>query len=332
MKNLLLTGCCGFIGSNFVNYISLKYPHLKIIVLDRLDYCGSIENIHKTSLHNTEIIIGDIGNRELVIHILKQHNIDTVINFAAMTSVDSSFFNSIEFTKSNVLSFHNLLECCRVYQNETNKIEKFIQISTDECISSGDIEDAIVRDENALVLPTNPYSASKAAAEMYAKAYYYSYKLPILITRCNNVYGIQQYPEKIIPKFVCKLIDNKPLTIHGNGSSRRDFIHIDDAITAFETILLKGTIGETYNISSDHKDYSVIETAQTLVKLFHGENVNFTEYITFVPDRPFNDYRYLISSDKLRLLGWKPIKNDFETNLIEIIKWYKLNRKRYNLD
>lgn len=329
MKNLLLTGCLGFIGSHFANYMSIKYPHTKIIILDRKDYCASLDNINKTSLHNTDIIIGDIRNKDLVMHILDQYKIDTVINFAAMTSVCHSFFNSVAFTESNVLGVHNLLECCRIYGKD--KIEKFIQISTDECISSGNIEDGIMRDENALLLPTNPYSASKAAAEMYVQAYYYSYKLPIVITRCNNVYGTQQYPEKIIPKFICKLIDGQKLTIHGAGGSKRDFIHVNDAVTAIETILLKGDVGQIYNISSDHKEYSALQVAETLVKLFHNDP-DYQKYITYVEDRPFNDYRYLISSNKLRKLGWKPVKNDFEENLIEIIKWYKLNRNRFNLD
>lgn len=329
MKNFLVTGALGFIGSHFANYMSLKYPHAKFIILDRKDYCGSLENIDKLSYHNTEIVIGDIRNRELVLFILEKYQIDTVVNFAAMTSVCDSFFNSVAFTESNVLGVHNLLECCRIYQNNTNKIEKFIQVSTDEV--GGQSLDNIKKDENMTLDPTSPYAASKTAAEFYVKSYFYSYKLPILITRCNNVYGTQQYPEKVIPKFICKLIDGKKLPIHGSGQNRRDFIHVDDVVLAFETIILKGKIGEIYNISSDHDDYSVSQIASTLIGLFYNTQ-DTDEYLEYVQDRLFNDYRYLINSDKLRSLGWKPQKNDFEANLKEIIVWYKLNRNRYNLN
>ena len=335
MKNFLITGALGFIASNFVNFMSLKYPHARFIILDKKDYCSSLENINKQSLHNSEIIIGDILNKELVLYLLKKFDIDTIMHFAAQSHVDNSFFNSIEFTTNNVLGTHVLLETSRIYHNETTKIEKFIHVSTDEVY--GQVTDNEARMETSILDPTNPYAASKAAAEFFVKSYYYSYKFPIIITRGNNVYGPNQYPEKVIPKFICKLLDNQKLTIQGTGSSLRNFIHVDDVCTAFETILLKGEIGQIYNISSDHKnEYSIMQLAKMLIKLFHPniniENDNDSdlhEYITYVEDRKFNDARYFISNDKLYNLGWQPCKTDFIKNLKDLIEWYKLNKNRY---
>ncbi|QKF93547.1 dTDP-D-glucose 46-dehydratase [Fadolivirus algeromassiliense] len=334
MRNFLITGALGFIASNFVNYMSLKYPHAKFIILDKKDYCSSVENINKQSLHNTEIIIGDIGNKELVLYILEKFEIDTILHFAAQSHVDNSFFNSIDFTINNVLGTHLLLETCRIYNNKTNKIEKFVHVSTDEVY--GQVTDNEARIESSVLDPTNPYAASKAAAEFFAKSYYYSYKFPIIVTRGNNVYGPNQYPEKVIPKFICKLLDGEKLTIQGNGSSLRNFIHVDDVNTAFETILLKGEIGHIYNISSDHaNEYSIKELAKILINLFNPDiNIDNDEelnkHLEYVEDRKFNDARYFISSDKLYKLGWKPQKTDFIANLKDLIEWYKQNRNRYN--
>jgi dTDP-glucose 4,6-dehydratase len=333
MKNFLITGALGFIGSNFVNYMSLKYPHAKFIVLDKKDYCSSVENINKTSLHNTDIIIGDIGNKELVTYILNKNKIDTVIHFAAHSHVDNSFFNSINFTKNNVLMTHILLETVRIYHEETKQLEKFIHVSTDEVY--GEVTDNDARMETSILDPTNPYAASKAAAEFFVKSYYYSYNLPVIITRGNNVYGFNQYPEKVIPKFICKLLDGEKLTIQGGGNNKRNFIHVDDVSTAFETILLKGEIGQIYNISSNiQNEYSVIELSMMLIKLFHPDaNLpdDINKYVEFIEDRKFNDYRYFISSEKLEKLGWKPHKINFIQNLEELVQWYTINRKRYSL-
>jgi len=328
MKNFLITGALGFIASNFVNYMSLKYPNYKFIILDVNDYCSSMYNINASSLNNTEIIIGNINNKELVLYLLNKFKIDTIMHFAAQSHVDNSFFNSIEFTKTNVLGTHILLETSRIYNDTTNNLEKFIHVSTDEVY--GQVTDDKARIETSVLDPTNPYSSSKAAAEFFVKSYYYSYNLPIIISRGNNVYGINQYPEKVIPKFICKLLNNEKLTIQGNGSSMRNFIHVDDVATAFETILLKGEIGQIYNISSDHSnEYTVMEIAGILVDLMHpGEDTN--KYIEYIEDRKFNDCRYYISSEKLENLGWKPIKTEFKKELVQIIDWYKNNKSRYN--
>lgn len=333
MKNFLVTGALGFIASNFVNYMSKKYPNSNFIVLDKKDYCSSVENISQDTLKNTEIIIGDIRNHELVSFILHKYEIDNIVHFAAQSHVDNSFYNSIEFTKNNVLGTHNLLESARIYDEKTKKLEKFIHVSTDEVY--GEVLDGKARCENAILDPTNPYAASKAAAEFFVKSYHYSYKLPIIITRGNNVYGKNQYPEKIIPKFICHLLEGKKLTVQGSGESKRNFIHIDDVITAFETILIKGKIGEIYNIGGNHdSEYSVVEIAHIILKLFYPDknfdHVNmFKQYVEYVDDRHFNDARYFITSQKLEKLGWTPTKTNLKENLRELIEWYSQNKKRY---
>jgi len=325
---MLITGALGFIGSNFVNYFAKKYPETNIVILDKCDYCSSIDNIEKNN-YNVHIIIGNILDRECVSEILHTHNINTVIHFAAQSHVDNSFCNSITFTENNILGTHLLLETTRLYHEKTGRIQKFIHVSTDEVY--GEVLDDSIRTETSILDPTNPYAASKAGAEFMAKSYYYSYNIPIIITRANNVYGINQYPEKVIPKFICQLIDGKKITLHGSGTSRRNFIHVDDVSTAYETILLHGKIGEIYNISAaDKHEFSMVELAQTLIELFN-DKMNIEDTIIYVEDRKFNDTRYFTSSEKLEKIGWKPTKINFKDNLVELITWYTHNRSRYEI-
>ena len=331
MRNILVTGAAGFILSNYVNYMSKKYPEMKFIVLDVLDYCASLENIDKNA--NVEIVIGNIKNKELVTYILNKFEIDTVVHGAAMTHVDISFYNSVKFTKNNVYATHILLETVRIYHEKTNKIEKFIYISTDEVYGENLGEDA--HSETSIMLPTNVYAATKGSSELLAFAYYKSFKIPIMISRCNNCIGIHQYPDKLLPKFICQLLNGQKLTIHGKGESRRNFIEVWDTCAAFELILFKGVIGQTYNISSDeNNEYTVMEVAKIIIKLMYPtidtENEEeLNQYIEYVPDRLFNDSRYLISSEKLHELGWAPKKTDFVENVRELIEWYKVHKSRY---
>lgn len=329
MKNFLITGALGFIGSNVVNYLSLKYPHIKIIILDKLSSCSSRKNINKLSLHNTKIVIGDISNKELVTYILNEYKIDHIIHFAASSHVANSFYNSIDFSINNILGTHYLLEATKIYHEETQNIEKFIHISTDEVY--GEVIDDVMRKETSILDPTNPYAATKAAAEFMVKSYYYSYKLPIIITRSNNVYGPNQYPEKIVPRFICQLLNNEKITIEGNGSNKRNFIHVDDISSAIETIILKGLIGEIYNICApDHCEYDVMTIAKTIIKLFDIDDSDAENYIKYVEDRKFNDKRYYIDSTKLKELGWTATKINFIDNIKELIIWYKQNKHIYN--
>jgi dTDP-glucose 4,6-dehydratase len=308
--NLLVTGGCGFIGSNFINYYKEKNPNVKIINFDKLDYCSN-----KNGVNHDKLVIGNLKNKDLVVHILNEHEIDTVIHFAAQTHVDNSFGNSLEFTIDNILGTHTLLECCKVY----NKIKRFIHISTDEVYGEVDIDHKGCT-EKSLLNPTNPYAATKAGAEFIVRSYYYSFNMPIIITRGNNVYGPRQYPEKLIPKFINQLINNEKCTIHGKGDTRRNFIYVDDVVKAIEIILQKGIINNIYNIGTNN-EYSVSEIANKLIK-YLKPNDKFEDWIQYVTDRNFNDYRYAIKSNELYELGWKEETN-FEKGFEYTIQWFQ---------
>lgn len=323
MKNILVTGACGFIGSNFINYMSEKYKDSFFVGLDILDYCSSLKNVNNNT--NIEMVIGNIANKELVAYLLRKYKIDTIVHFAAQSHVDNSFFNSVSFTENNVLATHILLETTRVYQLETNNLARFLAVSTDEVTGQSAFGEK--HTEDSIFNPTNPYSSSKCCAEFLVQSYIKSYNLPCLISRGNNCYGENQYPEKVIPKFICQLLNGEKVTIQGDGSALRNFVHAWDTCTAMETILLNGKVGEIYNIGGSC-EHSVMNIAKLLIRLIHGTD-NIEEYITFVPDRTFNDCRYYISSDKLEGLGWKPEKTEFEEEVIKLIEWYKENKNRY---
>lgn len=308
--NLLVTGGCGFIGSNFINYYKEKNPDVKIINFDKLDYCSE-----KNGINHDKLVIGNLKNKDLVVHILNEHNIDTVIHFAAQTHVDNSFGNSLEFTIDNILGTHTLLECCKVY----NKIKRFIHISTDEVYGEVDINHKGCT-EKSLLNPTNPYAATKAGAEFIARSYFYSFNMPIIITRGNNVYGPRQYPEKLIPKFINQLLNNEKCTIHGKGDTRRNFIYVDDVVKAIEIILQKGIINNIYNIGTNN-EYSVSEIADKLIT-YLKPNDKIEDWMQYVTDRNFNDYRYAIKSNELYDLGWKEETN-FEKGFEYTIKWFQ---------
>jgi dTDP-glucose 4,6-dehydratase len=323
MKVLLITGGCGFIGSNFINYIFEKNIY-KIINFDAMYYCANEKNV-KDEIRNSDnyiLIKGNLCSQDLVDHVLYTYNIDYVIHFAAQSHVQNSFDNSLQFTQDNILGTHTLLECCRKY----DKIEKFIHVSTDEVYGESMISvDENKKTEHSILCPTNPYAATKAGAELIAQSYNHSYKMPIIITRGNNVYGPNQYPEKIIPKFIKLLKEGKKVTIQGNGSAIRAFLHSYDTAKAFECILEKGTIGEIYNIGcNDGMEFSVIEIAKILIKKIKNTE-NYDEWIEYVEDRPFNDSRYFISNEKLKNLGWD-IEINLEEGLDELINFNKFHK------
>jgi dTDP-glucose 4,6-dehydratase len=250
-----------------------------------------------------------------VTNILKEHQITHIIHFAAQSHVQNSFEDSIKFTHDNILGTHILLECSRKYA----ELLKFIHVSTDEVYgeSMNTIEEQH-KTEHSILCPTNPYAATKAGAELIAQSYNHSYKMPIIITRGNNVYGPNQYPEKLIPLFIKQLKENRKVTIQGDGSSVRAFLHVKDTAKAFEYILEKGKIGEIYNIGCDeHMEYSVMDIAKILIKkIKHTEN--FDEWNECIEDRPFNDKRYYISNSKIKELGWT-IDTDLMTGLNDLI-------------
>jgi dTDP-glucose 4,6-dehydratase len=309
--NLLVTGGSGFIGSNFINLIGDKDKY-NIINLDAMYYCADENNV-KESIRNSNhytLIKGNLNELDLL-SILKKYRITQIIHFAAQSHVQNSFDDSLTFTVDNILGTHHLLEASRKY----NKLTKFIHVSTDEVYGESMLDiDEKHKTEHSILCPTNPYAGTKAGAELMAQSYHHSFKLPIIITRGNNVYGPNQYPEKLIPKFIKLLNENQKVTIQGSGNQVRAFLHSEDTARAFETILEKGTIGEIYNIGCDEKmEYSVLEVAKMLIKNLKNTD-NYEEWIEFVEDRPFNDQRYYISNQKLKDLGWE-IKIKFEDGL-----------------
>jgi dTDP-glucose 4,6-dehydratase len=318
MTNLLVTGGCGFIGSNFINTIYDLQPDLNIINLDAMYYCASEKNISEKirSSPRYTLVKGNLCSFDLVRHILSSYKIDTVIHFAAQSHVQNSFEDSLQYTSDNVVGTHTLLECCRLY----GKINRFIHISTDEVYGESMLlESEEKKNEESILCPTNPYAASKAAAELIAKSYYHSFNMPIIITRGNNVYGPNQYPEKLIPLFIKLLQEDKPVTIQGDGSNVRAFLHVTDVCSALSIILEKGKLGEIYNIGSDENDeYTVSQIASLLIKKMKGTDANVMEWIINIQDRPFNDKRYYISNKKVKELGWI-IQKNFDEGINELL-------------
>jgi len=316
VKNILLTGGAGFIGSNVVQHLVQRYPQYKIINLDKLDYCSNLEVIKYLDEHpNYKFVKGNILSADLVNYVLQKEEIDTIIHFAAQSHVDNSFGNSFEFTKNNILGTHVLLEAAKV-----NKISRFIHVSTDEVYGEILPSNPTALEGSTVLEPTNPYAATKAGAEFLVKAYHRSFNLPTIITRGNNVYGPGQFPEKIIPKFICLLERKRPCYIHGDGSHTRNFIYISDVVTAFDTILHHGVIGETYNIGTDF-EISNLSVAKTLIRKYNLQDKE-EEFIKFVEDRRFNDRRYAIDNTKLKALNWSP-SVEWEEGLQKTIDWYR---------
>lgn len=316
MKNLLVTGGCGFIGSNFINYI---YPKGKynIINLDAMYYAADKNNVN-ASIQNSQnytLVEGNLCSSDLVNHVLKSHNIEIVIHFAAQSHVQNSFSDSLQYTKDNIMGTHVLLECCRNY----GKITRFIHVSTDEVYGeSMNTVNELSKTEQSILCPTNPYAATKAGAELIAQSYNHSFKMPIIISRGNNVYGPNQYPEKLIPRFIQQLKNGEKVTIQGEGTAVRAFLHAYDTARAFECILEKGVIGEIYNIGCDENmEYSVMNVAKILIEMIKNTQ-NYDEWIDYIEDRPFNDQRYYISNEKLKKLGWS-ITIDFIEGIKELI-------------
>lgn len=329
MISILITGGCGFIGSNFINYLYDQlifcFADFHIYNMDALYYCASINNVRKEIRNDTEhytFIRGNITSMDLDMHILASHKITHVIHFAAQSHVDGSFENSLQYTTDNILGTHTLLEATRLYMKTEDgaKFNRFIHISTDEVYGESMLDDdEEKKHEQSILCPTNPYAATKAGAELIAKSYYFSYKMPIIITRSNNVYGPNQYHEKLIPRFIKLLQEDEKVTIQGDGSNIRSFLHVYDISSAVYKVLQEGALGEIYNIGGDDDDeYTVMQVAQILIRKIKGDDVNVEDWITYVEDRPFNDKRYYISNEKIKSLGWKK-EMDFERGISELV-------------
>lgn len=309
---VLVTGGCGFIFSNFIRYMLKKYKDYKIINLDALTYSGRLENtLDFKDNKNYKFIHGNICDANLVNQIVKK--VDIIIHGAAESHVDNSIEGPFVFTNTNVLGTHVLLEAAR-----NNNIKRFLQIGTDEVY--GSVEEGSSKEDDPLE-PNSPYSSSKAAADLLARSYFVTFKLPVLITRSSNNFGPYQYPEKLIPLFVTNLLEGKQVPLYGDGLNVRDWLYVMDNCEAIDLVLHKGEPGEIYNIGGSNEKPNIFITKFILEALEKPES-----FIKYVEDRKGHDRRYSISSDKIKSLGWKP-KADFETQLRETIEWYKNNEE-----
>lgn len=311
IMRILVTGGAGFIGSNFIRYMLGKYPDYQIINLDKLTYAGNLDNCKDYEGNsNYTFVQGDIADIKLVDELAGK--VDVIINFAAETHVDNSIDDPEAFLKSNIVGTHVLLDAVKKYGHE-----RYVQVSTDEVY--GDIEDGFFT-EKSLLKPSNPYSASKAGAEMLCMSYLRTYKTPVMISRCSNNYGPYQYPEKVVPLFVKRLINGEKVPLYGDGSNVRDWLHVIDHCRAVDLILHKGKIGEIYNISSN-EEHSNLEITKRMLGILGLPE----DRIEFVKDRPGHDIRYAIDSSKIQNeLGWEPSVK-FEEGFEEVVNWYKSN-------
>ena len=313
MVKILVTGGAGFIGSNFINYMIDKYPDYEIVNLDVLTYCGNLENLKDVEFNkNYTFVKGDIGNRELVDDIVK--DCDYVINFAAESHVDRSIKDPEIFIKSNVLGTQVLLDA-----SKQAEVKKYLQISTDEVY--GSLGPTGYFTEKTPLAPNSPYSASKASADLFVRAYHETFDLPINITRCSNNYGPYQFPEKLIPLMISNALEDKPLPVYGDGKNVRDWLHVHDHCTAIDLVLHKGELGEVYNIGGNNEKQNI-----EIVKLILEELDKPESLIKYVDDRLGHDRRYAIDSSKIQKeLGWSP-EYTFETGIKETINWYLDNQ------
>ncbi len=313
---IVVTGGAGFLGSHIVDLLVETHPTARIVVFDKLTYAGDLRNIEDAEKRaKIDVVVGDICDQSLCRRTLSRA--DLLIHTAAESHVDNSFGNSLEFTTTNVLGTHVLLEACR-FEN----VPRILHVSTDEVYGEIPVGNA---DEKSPIVPTNPYSASKAAAEMIVTGYWKSYKAPITMIRGNNIFGIRQYPEKIIPIFIMKLLSGQKLPVHGNGKNQRHYISAPDAAAAIMTVVNKGELMTTYNIGSK-EEYSNLEIAAMICEQF---GYDLKDWIDFVPDRPYNDSRYGITLDRIYGLGWRP-KRSVKQDLPDIVAWYKKNGYRYS--
>lgn len=300
LSNVMVTGGCGFIASNFLNRMKERYPSINFVNVDKLDYCSNVENVNPGV---ATFVKGNVGNKELIEHLIKLYHFDAIFHFAAQSHVDNSFDNALSFTMDNTHATHVLVEACRRHIPDV----EFIHFSTDEVYGESKTDVPFTEDEGVL-RPTNPYSASKAAAEMIVRSYIESFGMNIKVIRCNNVYGPNQYPEKLIPKFKRLLKEGEKCTIHGSKSAtvKRAFMHVDDVVDAVDIVWIRGVPGEVYNIASDD-ELTVMEVTRLIIETVKGTK-NYDDWITYVEDRPFNDQRYYICAKKIKDLGWSQKK------------------------
>jgi dTDP-glucose 4,6-dehydratase len=327
---ILVTGGAGFIGANFVLDWLGNSSAEGIVNLDKLTYAGNLATLDSLKNDPRHIFVhGDIGNKELVAKLLKEHQPNAIVNFAAESHVDRSIHGPAEFVQTNIVGTFNLLECAREHWNslEGGAKEKFRfhHVSTDEVYGSLSASDPAFTETNPYE-PNSPYSASKAASDHLVRAWFHTYQFPVVTTNCSNNYGPYHFPEKLIPLVILNALNSKPLPIYGDGQQIRDWLYVGDHCSAIREVLANGKLGETYNIGgwNEKANLDVVKTICSILDELkpRADHKSYAEQITFVKDRPGHDRRYAIDASKLeRELGWRPAET-FDTGIRKTVQWY----------
>ena len=323
-KSILITGGAGFIGSHLTRRFTKLYPNSKILNLDALTYAGNLHNVKDCkNASNYEFVHGDINNLNFLQKLFKSHNFDAVVHLAAESHVDNSIKDPFNFVRTNIQGTLNLLEAAREQWANKTQEKLFYHISTDEVFGSLDNKGRFT--ERTPYDPRSPYSSSKAASDHLVRAYYHTYKLPIILSNCSNNYGPAQHSEKLIPLIIQNIINKKSLPVYGEGKNIRDWLYVEDHVEAIDMILHKGTIGETYLIGGDNEQRN-IDIVLKLINIMDAELGQPEGYskklINFISDRPGHDYRYAIDNTKVKEeFGWNP-KTSFESGLVKTVRYY----------
>jgi dTDP-glucose 4,6-dehydratase len=313
LESLLITGGAGFIGSNFVHYVLDKYPGIEVVVLDKLTYAGNLDNLRDVADDQRySFVHGDICDSELVEKVVREHDVEAIVNFAAETHVDRSIFEAGSFIQTDVYGTHVLLEAVKSFG-----LRRMLHVSTDEVYGSV-TEGSSVETDN--LLPNSPYSASKAGGDLMCRAYHVTYGVPVVITRGSNNFGPYQYPEKVIPLFITNALDDQPLPLYGDGLNVRDWLYVMDHCEAIDLMLREGRDGEVYNVGGDHELTNLELTEAILEKTGKPKSL-----IQPVEDRPGHDRRYSLDCSKIQALGWRP-RHVFDEALDRTVRWYAENR------
>ncbi len=328
METILVTGGCGFIGSNFIIYLINKNKNVKIINLDKLTYAGNSKNLSLANKDNYSLIKGDICDKKLLKSLFQKYEFNSIVHFAAESHVDRSIDDPSQFIKTNIFGTYNLLECSTEYfLDKKNDNFRFLHVSTDEVF--GSLEDEGRFTEDSPYDPSSPYSASKASSDHLVRAWHRTYGLPILLTNCSNNYGPYQFPEKLIPLMIINALNEKPLPIYGNGENIRDWLYVMDHCDGIYSVLLKGKNGDTYNIGGNNeiKNKDVVKTICNILDNIkpRKNNESYLNLIKYVSDRPGHDFRYAIDATKIKSeIQWAPSET-FESGIQKTIQWYLEN-------